>query len=148
EQPEAGDRGRQHERELDERDEQGAAAEPRRREQIRRRRAEQEDQDLRCDRRLRRDDERVGDGAIRELPDERRGGDLREDRDRGQHEERQREKRRREDDDGDERAAHHFLGRKPAASSLRCPALLSSLRTKVRAAARCLLDLTTATAYR
>ena len=119
-QPDPRDRGRQDERQLDRRDEERAAAEAARRDQIRGRRPEEEEEGVRDERRLRSDDQRVHRGraphAVEQLP----GWDLEEDRedrqekkgecDRGHH--------------GEHRAEQPFHGRpKPARLSSRLPVL-------------------------
>src|SRR5712671_2746509 len=67
----------------------------------------------------------------------------REDRDDREREERERGERRSPHD----HAPDHLGARKPAARSFVCAALPRSPLTKARAAARCGLDFTTATAY-
>ena len=79
--PMPGDRRRQHDRQLDERDEDRAALEAARREHVGGRRPEEQDEDLRDERRLQAHDQRVVHDRVRELVDQVAGRDVREDRD-------------------------------------------------------------------
>ena len=106
EQPDARDGGRQHERQLDERDRERVAQEAARREQVCRRRTEEDDRRLRDEARLQGDDERVGDDRVRELVDDlgRRG--VGEDSDDRQREKGERHDRNRDEEPETERAPH------------------------------------------
>jgi len=116
EQSQSGDCGRKHERKLDERDRERAAAETAAREQVRQRRPEQEHERLRDQRRLGGHDQRVGDDAARELVEKLPRRNAQEDRRHRQHQERERDNRRhrRQDADDEVAAPHCFLrGRNP-----------------------------------
>src|SRR5262249_50164382 len=107
EEPDPRDRGRQHERELDERDRERAAAEAPARDQIGRRRADEQDQPL-CDAvRLRSDDDRVDHDPAAELVEELADGDAQEDRRERQEQERERERRGEHEAPGEQPASDH-----------------------------------------
>ncbi len=145
--PDAGDRGRQDERQLDEHDRERAAGKAARREEVCGRRAEEEDERLRDRARLQAEDERVGHDRLRELRDELPGRDSGEDRDDGEEQEAERDGRSREHGGAGNRAADQCgIRRKPAARSFFCAGLLRSRRIHAFAACRCLLDLTAAAA--
>src|SRR5207302_1574456 len=149
-QADAGDGGRQHERKLDERDREGVARKAAVREQERRRRSEDENQHLREQARLQADEEGVLDDGIRELVEEPTRRSVREDRDDRQQQEHERDGSgddEREHEGGLAHARGYFFfatgltrGRKPAAISFACPALLSTLSTNACASLLCVLD--------
>src|SRR5581483_7844228 len=100
------DRGREHERELHERDHQLAAAEPTR-EEVRGGGADGKDQRLRDRARLQRDDDGVGGHGVAELAEELAGRDTDEDRRERQEEERERNRAGEDEARGKEPAADH-----------------------------------------
>src|SRR5581483_11798055 len=131
EQADARDRRREDERELAERDDQGAAAKPAGREQVRGGRADQKRERERDPVRLRGHRERVEDDAVVEPREQLAGGDTDEDRQHRQREKRQRERRRRTGEGGEgcasqvsiitevafTTAAALFPGRRPSSSA-------------------------------
>ena len=94
EEAEAGNRGRQHEWQLDQRDDQHSATEGAIREQVGRRRPHEQDEDV-CDQaRLQADQERVARALLSELRHEVAGRNTQEDRQHRQREERDRDDER------------------------------------------------------
>src|SRR5207237_7905710 len=141
EEPDPSDRGRQHERQLHDGDEAGAAGEAPRREEVRERRSEEQDQRFGNRRRPEADHESVQDDAVREQPDEAARRNPREDRHHRQREEEQRNGACGEEHCSLERTFHRR--KKPYDRRMRWPALPSTRLTTARAAGLCELAETT-----
>ncbi len=107
-QADAGDGGRQHDRQLDQVTSSGPPGEPARSEEVGGRRAEQQDRGLRDERRLQADDERIGDDRIRKLVQQPARRHVREDRDDRYHEEPDRDEDREEEQHSKEPANDRF----------------------------------------
>src|SRR5262249_23287743 len=130
-QADARDGWRQHERQLDERAREGAASKAPPADQVRRRRPDQQDQRHRDHVRLQRDDERVGDHGVTELPDQLAGRDPQEDRQQREQQEQRRDTRGQEEPEAEQPPAEsclYFLtvpwgGPNPAAFIILCPRL-------------------------
>ena len=125
-QADARDRRREHERKLDQRDEQRLASKAPSREEVRRRRAEEDDQRHRDEVRLGGDAERIERDLAREPVAQLAGRQLREDRDDREQQERQRCSRRDREQRGEGREPHGSPKR--AARSCRRP---SGPRTEI-----------------
>ena len=120
----------------------GAATEPAARDEVRGRRADEEDDRLRDEARLRGYDERVEDDAAPELAQKLARRHAEEDGGDREQEERERQAEREDERDVEGRAAHHGSPN-PAAVSRARPVLPSTRCTNARAAALASLEVTT-----
>ena len=145
--PDAGDRRRQDERQLYEHDRDRASSKAAGREQIRRGRPEEEHECLRDCTRLEADDERIRHDRARELRDEPPRRDASEDRDDRDEQEGERNGRGGKDaETGEPAPDQRGIGRKPAVRSFFCAGFRRSRLTHALAAFRCSLDFTAAAA--
>ena len=133
-QPDAGDRRREHERDLGQRDDQRPARKPPAREQVRGRRSDHEYRHVRDRARLEADDESVASDLAPQRCEQVPEGNAEEDRDEREEQERERDRRREGDEDAEEAAAHYFFGSpKPARFSSKRPRFEVTFRMKARA---------------
>ena len=139
----------EHERQLDRREHDRAAAEPPARDEVGGRRADEEDDRLRDEARLRRDDERVEDDAAPQLAQELARRHAEEDRGDRQQEEREREAEREDEREVEGRAAHHDAQSESGAVVSRARPVVPSTRCTNAWPTPCSsLDVTTQMPYR
>ena len=142
EQPDSGHGGREHERQLDQRDCERPASKPARRDRVRRGSADEQDQEVGDRARLDGHEQRVDGGLAPHPGEEVAGRNPEEDRQDGEQEEPERERRREHECCGKE-TAHGSP--KPARASSRRPSTPRRSATSSKAPARFLVPFTTAT---